>query len=160
MSESVSRKSIPRKALSSAILSLALLLALFVPPSQASVWDDATDPAVRCAADAKTIRTVPMRPPGGGAIVTYAEIRYSPMCGTNWLRINNPFRDGSHTVQMSLRRVGNAGNMWYPNRQGLLWTDNVYAPGSTCVEYQAIIINRTSRQTVAMAGTVGWTQIC
>lgn len=74
----------------------------------------------------KTIKTASV------GSITY-EIRYSPTCGTNWVRI--PKLHG--TVYMLIRSDwgGQAQGGYQTGSGGSHWTPQVYAPGATCITY-------------------------
>src|SRR5215203_2657682 len=74
---------------------MALLLGISVlassaSPAAASSLDGQDPIASGCSAGAYTVVSTPIRIipmyPGGGTIVGTLELRYSPSCGTNWVR--------------------------------------------------------------------------
>lgn len=69
---------------------------------------------------------------GSVGSITY-EIRYSPTCGTNWVRIPKLFG----TVYMLIRSDwgGQAQGGYQTGSGGTHWTPQVYAPDSTCITY-------------------------
>ncbi|UYF97173.1 YjfA family protein (plasmid) [Rhodococcus aetherivorans] len=111
----------------------ATVLALFVVIATASSAQAAPrsgDPlATGCATNATTIwkRTIDF--------VT-VEVRYSPACGTNWVRVSGA------TNRQAEAGVWSPHNGWqwspsYGKAPGQFWTPMVYAPGSTCINFQA-----------------------
>jgi hypothetical protein len=120
---------------------------MFVPASSASAamyTYDGTDPAqTPCAADAVTLPGYPKPIMYAAAtqVGTY-EVRYSPSCGTNWLRVNNWYSSGYASVRMIFGRDGNYSTITDETANGVMWTPQVYAPGSTCVAYQ-VFVTRT-----------------
>lgn len=99
-----------------------------------------TNPAsTGCATGSYAIASHPVRD-GAGAVVTNVEVRYSPSCGTNWVRLYNPV--AGTTAHKAIRVAGGA---WLPDEAdyGQVWSYSmqVYAPGSTCIEYSVTIEN-------------------
>ncbi|TFD37070.1 DUF2690 domain-containing protein [Cryobacterium sp. TMT2-10] len=85
-----------------------------------------------CATDARTIRTF------GVDATTWVDVRYSPKCGTNWLRFSNNAKTGWLKItsdwnpSVPVEKYVNPGDSVY-------WSNQVYAPGSTCITVQASI---------------------
>lgn len=97
-----------------------------------------TNPATTgCATGSSAIATRPVTD-GSGATVTTVEVRYSPSCGTNWIRLYNPVP--GTTAYKSIRVQGGA---WLPVEAdpGTVWSYSmqVYAPGSSCIEFSVTI---------------------
>ncbi|MCP2303244.1 hypothetical protein LV79_002949 [Actinokineospora globicatena] len=78
------------------------------------------------------------------------ELRYSPTCGTNWVRANILVNDGANTVTKGIRRMssqpdGNGGWLGYFEQYepdpavGSSYGMQVYAPGTTCVDVSAVV---------------------
>ena len=109
---------------------LAIMAGVFVlvgSPASASAAHHNTDPlSTGCANGATTIHA------GTVGSIAY-EIRYSAVCGTNWVRV--PQLNG--TVYMLIRSHwgGSAVGGYQTGSGGSHWTPQVYAPGSTCITY-------------------------
>lgn len=59
------------------------------------------------------------------------ELRYSPKCGTNWIRV---FQErAAYGMAASIRLDNGAYGDGYGGGYASWWTGMVYAPGSTCV---------------------------
>ncbi|MEU2631507.1 MULTISPECIES: DUF2690 domain-containing protein [Kitasatospora] len=133
---------------SAAVLGAALAMACAVPSTaSASVWDDNTDPMIRCSGDARTIASLPMTPEYGGPVVTHLEVRYSPSCGTNWVRVWNPYATGTHESYLTIRRdqPGGGGKVTARLREyGYQWTYQIWAPG--CIYVSAALVNLTTHR--------------
>ena len=86
-----------------------------------------------CASDARPVWSAGV----GGATV---EVRYSARCGTNWVRIT-----GAGGRASEARIYSNYSNwqytLSYANSPNQHWTPMVYAPGSTCVTFEAVVQN-------------------
>ncbi|WP_328917522.1 MULTISPECIES: DUF2690 domain-containing protein [unclassified Streptomyces] len=159
-----------------ALLATAMgTVALAAVPATAAPYDPYTgsNPSTTgCQADAVTIATQPIR----SQQATYGtmEVRYSPSCGTNWVRavITVPLATG--TVTKGIRRPssqpdGHGGWLGYYEDQetdpavGSSFGMQVYAPGSTCVLVSSVVKD-TSGQVVAFTGTGvpynPWVTIC
>lgn len=126
----------------------ALLLSPISPASAAGISYDGTDPVVTgCSSDAVTISTR-----------TYSnvdvDIRYSPSCQTNWIRVRTQATD-----VMTSKSIARDANPDYGiSSYQTAWSDDngnsysfqTYAPGSTCVnayvniywgEYARVFVN-------------------
>lgn len=79
-----------------------------------------------------------------GQLAMYVEVRYSPSCGTNWVRTHNYISAG--TSAKTIQRK--AAPSFYENEldTGYGWSHSmqVYAPGATCVTVQVSLINYNS----------------
>lgn len=133
-------------------------------PAAAAPYDPYTgsSPATTgCQADAVTIATRPIN----SQQATYGtmEVRYSPSCGTNWVRavISTPV--AGNTVTKGIRRLssqpdGHGGWLGYYEDYetdpavGASFGMQVYAPGSTCV-FASSVVKDASGQIVAFTGT-------
>ncbi len=118
---------------------LGAVLAL-VGTAHAGPQHHGTNPATTgCANGSQAIASHPVRDASGG-VVTNVEVRYSPSCGTNWVRLYNPVPNT--TAHKFIRTSGGA---WLPDEAdyGQVWSYSmqVYAPGSTCIEYSVTIEN-------------------
>jgi hypothetical protein len=139
-----------------AVKTLAILTAvsaamvLGTAPAGASKWDDGTDPvASGCAADAVTVAAYPMTS-DEGEYITDLQVRYSPKCQTNWVRVNNPYSSGETTVMASIRKTPEQGKFYnYSEETGDSWTIQLWAPGSTCILVLAAIIDNDTHQRLA-----------
>lgn len=112
-------------------IAIAVLAVLGPTPAFAGPEHHGKDPvASGCNSDAKTIGT-------RGIHDTWIEFRYSPRCGTNWIRwpqlkgeaYTTLTSDWNKSSPVVMRQTGNGGAHWTPM---------VYAPGSTCLTYTAL----------------------
>ncbi|TSD93045.1 DUF2690 domain-containing protein [Skermania sp. ID1734] len=72
----------------------------------------------------------------GGATI---EVRYSPTCGTNWVRVSNV---GGRASEAGINSPY-SGWQWsrsYAQSPNSYWTNQVYAPGNTCILWQARVV--------------------
>ena len=70
----------------------------------------------------------------GGKFQATVELRYSPRCGTNWVRVNQTGL--SYRTSAGIRASGGASADGAPADSGVAstwWTGMVSAPGATCV---------------------------
>lgn len=125
-------------------------LVLGTAPAGASKWDDLTDPVQSgCAGDAVTVASYPMTSDDGEHI-TDLEVRYSPKCETNWVRVYNPYSSGEATVMASIRKTPEQKRFYtYDEDTGDAWTIQLWAPGNTCVLVLAAIIDKDTHQRLA-----------
>ncbi|OZD12006.1 MULTISPECIES: DUF2690 domain-containing protein [Nocardiaceae] len=94
-----------------------------------------TDPAATgCTGDAYTIATRQM--PYRNMVV---EVRYSPSCATNWLRIQQMY--GGVHFYLSSDAMGPSIVESQGGTGGTHWTKQVYAPGATCIGFDARSVN-------------------
>lgn len=127
-----------------ALLALVAAGATLLPAGPATAaqhtWD-LTNPAnTTCANDARTLAGYPKPIMYGTSQVGTYEIRYSPSCGTNWLRVNNWYPSGAAKVRMIFAREGGSGyRITDETANGAMWTPQLYAPGSTCIAYQVFV---------------------
>ncbi|CAM3463670.1 DUF2690 domain-containing protein [Tsukamurella hominis] len=66
------------------------------------------------------------------------EVRYSPSCGTNWVRVTGATNRASEAGITSPA----SGWQWSPSygrSPSSYWTPMVYAPGSTCIQFRVKI---------------------
>jgi hypothetical protein len=156
-------------------LALPLLFAFLTAPANAMDLDPYTDtnPATTgCAADAITIASRSIASPQ--AVHGTMEVRYSPSCGTNWVRANMLVPSPGHTVTKGILRFssqpdGHGGWLsFYQNYErdpavGSSFGMQVYAPGSTCIQAMSSVRDG-SGQLVASTGTASpydpWVTFC
>jgi len=146
------RFSLRKKLLLGASFTVLLVGAGAAPAFATSGYGyDGTNPAsTPCANDAETLPGYPKdiySPDGTTEVGTY-EIRYSPSCGTNWLRVDNFYPSGTALVRMLFGRDGASG--YYLDDEtanGDMWTPQVYAPGSTCVDYEIFPVSNDDSYT-------------
>lgn len=107
-----------------------------------------------CAADAITVARYPIESPVDASTLTYLDVRYSPSCGTNWLRMVEPQPLVGDGIQFEIEagsnlpspqpydsdaassdngagQAGHNGTTW--------WSGMTYAPGGTCITIDAYI---------------------
>ncbi|MFE2753755.1 DUF2690 domain-containing protein [Actinosynnema sp. NPDC059335] len=154
---------IGRRSLSAVVVAAALAV-LAPSPASAAPYDPYTDTnpqTTGCAADAVTIASRDIKSPQ--AVHGLMEVRYSPTCGTNWVRATVYVTQPTGTVVKGIRRPssqpdGHGGWLgFYEQREsdpavGATFGMQVYAPGSTCVFAMAEIRDSTG-QVVASTGT-------
>ncbi|WP_425471359.1 DUF2690 domain-containing protein [Saccharothrix texasensis] len=134
-----------------------------VAPASAASYDPytSTNPLTTgCGADAITIATRPIRSPQ--ALYGTMEVRYSPSCGTNWVRAVINASSSTNTVTKGIRRPssqpdGQGGWLgFYEDLEtdpavGSSFGMQVYAPGSTCI-YAMSVVHTDSGQIAAFTG--------
>lgn len=113
-------------ALAAAVLSLLIIVAGASPAAAAPTSGDPL--STGCANGAQTIwdRHIDM---------VRVEVRYSPACGTNWVRVSSATNRAAEAGIWS----ANSGWKWstsYGSAPAQFWTPMVYAPGSTCIKFQ------------------------
>lgn len=126
---------------------VALLVGSTAVPASATSGTgfDNTDPAGGpdyCASGSYPIKTYNLYANGSGPLVGYMEVRYSPSCQTNWVRVYNSGTSDALSktyirryAQGSLPDSGAiTSSDLYPG--GWAYGYQVYAPGSTCVQVQ------------------------
>jgi hypothetical protein len=158
-----------------ALAGVAATVILAATPASAAPYDPYTDtnPATTgCSADAITIATRSIR----NAQATYGtmEVRYSPACGTNWVRAVMSVQTSSYTVTKGIRRPssqpdGHGGWLaYYENYEpdpavGTSFGMQVYAPGNTCIAAMSTVTDANG-QLIALTGSVipydPWTFFC
>ncbi|WP_343242252.1 DUF2690 domain-containing protein [Streptomyces sp. SID9727] len=162
-----------RRALT--LLAAAITVALSAVPAEAAPYDPYTGSnplTTGCQSDAVTIATRPIR----SQQATYGtmEVRYSPSCGTNWVRAVITVPNATNTVTKGIRRPssqpdGQGGWLGYYEHYetdpavGSSFGMQVYAPGSTCISVSSVVKD-ASGQVVAYTGTAfpydPWVSIC
>lgn len=111
-------------------------MSFFAAPAEAAISHHSQDPqASGCANNAQTIYSQGLS--GGGTL----EVRYSPTCQTNWVRVSG---QGAFAVGGSIRSyyigLRGEGVVGFSGSRGqTYWSPMVYAPGSTCVLMQGTI---------------------
>ncbi|WP_157084152.1 DUF2690 domain-containing protein [Millisia brevis] len=119
------------------LMALAILMMTVVSTlglaGQASAAPTSGDPlSTGCANGAQTIWQQQVL--GGGTI----QVRYSPACGTNWVRISGATNRQSEAGIYSAR-TGWRYSPSYGRSPSTYWTPMVWAPGSECVFFYAKI---------------------
>ncbi|MFD8098182.1 hypothetical protein ACFV24_01475 [Nocardia fluminea] len=103
-----------------------------------------------CTADSTTIATFAMTNDESGMHITNLEVRHSPKCQTNWVRVNNPYPDGVVKVITSIGLDGSSDlGLGLSTKTGYQWSQQVYAPGQHCVYVAAQL---TENQRVVAGG--------
>ena len=120
-----------RLAVAAGIAALALV---FGSASAASAASPGDPQATGCATGATTIWQNTYL--GYGTV----EVRYSPACGTNWVRISGA------TGRPSEAGIYSAASGWvyspsYGSSPSQYWTWMVSAPGTACITFYAKIVN-------------------
>ena len=117
------------------LLALGLAVGAAAPASAAGPWDGTDPQNTGCAANALTRWSTTLVDPRTGAAVGTMEVRWSRTCQTNWVRVDN-WIPGAQ-VHMSIDRVGgpygSASGSLTESYTGTVWSNQVYAPGTTCV---------------------------
>lgn len=115
-------------------------------PAQAEVFRDPLSSG--CARDAYTVDAWGVYNSKYGQYQGTVELRYSPKCGTNWVRMssNTPGNRVYAGIQALPAGGGNtADGAAYDVSTS--WSGMVNAPGSTCVNVYAYIVDNKTQQT-------------
>ena len=147
-----------------ASLLAAVLLTLMPSPAHALTGRgyDNTDPSKSydgkpaCNQNASRIKTYPFKDDFSGATVPNAtlEVYYSSSCGTNWLRVvnNNALYGGSIYQEIKSTAGGRETERDFGS-VGSYYSMQVYAPGTTRIDFRAILSNE------GRSAHVGWTHL-
>lgn len=113
-------------------------------PASAAPSHHLTDPVgTGCAANTSTIAKFAMTNDQSGMHITDLEVRYSPSCQTNWIRVNNPYPAGVVNVNTVIGLDGSRDlGMGSSSGTGYQWSQQVYAPGRKCVYVTATLADR------------------
>lgn len=119
-----------RRATNLAVAVVLPLLVFIGVAAPASAAPRSGDPlSTGCAGNASTIWERSIN-------AVRVEVRYSRTCGTNWVRVSNV---AGRSAEAGIWSPNN-GWQWSPsygNAPSQFWTPMVYAPGNTCVLFQA-----------------------
>ena len=77
-----------------------------------------------------------------GKVIGTLEVRYSPRCGTNWVRLNNTIT-GTDALKSIQRK--SSPPIWVTEHDwvtGWSYSMQVYAPGATCVYVGGAILSK------------------
>ena len=145
------------RKLVTAILSMLAVIGLSLglsAPAQAASYHNLTDPnTTGCASGAYTIHSKNIYD-YNGSVAGYVELRYSPTCNTNWARTTS-YRGGSFNSFVTLTNDSSQSSQRGAAGPGQWWTLQLYAPGSTCVNYGGAIFEDDNR-----IYSAGWTTVC
>lgn len=133
------KKSLARRVVSVAIAALILPATLLIGAAPASAHPlDGTDPGASpyCATGSVPIYSTPIYSDFTGAQIGTMEVRYSPSCGTNWVRVNNTLGYNAHKSIFIVGGASDDEDDWGP---GWSYGMQIYAPGSTCIYASAHI---------------------
>jgi len=152
------KKRLGRIGAVSAALALIATLALGAAPAYAAGTSyDNTDPAsTGCASGSSAIKTYPINRLGTSTSVGTLEVRYSPGCVTNWVRVYNTLA-GTYASKWMDRDAGpglayNQTAAIYDPGVGWSYGDQLYAPG--CIHVNAGIWDLSSGATlIAQSGS-------
>lgn len=113
--------------LATAIITAVAGMILVSPPAQAATCSgtgcNGKDPeATGCSAGATVADSVALYPSGR------AQLRWSPSCGTNWVRILD-FPGGSSSIRITVSSEYGSVPFLAPGTPGSHWGNMVYAPG-------------------------------
>lgn len=114
---------------------LGIAPALTVSTAQAATGFglDGSDPAATgCATGSYPIGGRDLHA-GNGQLVAHLEVRYSPKCGTNWVRMYNYTSVGASLKSIQRKSSPSYWETEYDPVSGWSYSMQVYAPGSTCV---------------------------
>lgn len=141
-----------RKRLQTAAASLVLICGLTLAtadPAAASTWHNNTDPvSTGCVNSASYVGT---RSLWEGYTV---EVRYSSACQTNWLRFPRvPWYNYDVVLQSEYPGMSTVTQRFGPSNQAS-WTRQVYAPGSTCINFSVRMVSQ------AMNSNVKYFRVC
>ncbi|MGV9718770.1 DUF2690 domain-containing protein [Rhodococcus pyridinivorans] len=112
--------------LAATLMALLVILAGATPASAAPTSGDPA--ATGCSANASNIwkRNINF---------VDIEVRYSPKCGTNWIRVTGA-QNRQAVASVWSPKSGWQSSMSYGKAPSQFWTPMVYAPGSTCILFQ------------------------
>lgn len=132
---------------------IGLVLAVGLAPASAHPLDNTDPAATGCSSGSSAIYGKTIY--SGGTAIGLMEVRYSPSCGTNWVRVNNY---GYYPRAGKLIYVAPSGAYTYTGDSYVGWSYGlqVYAPGSTCIHVEGTIRNSSD----AVVGTTGVIQLC
>lgn len=123
-----------------AVLAGALTIANVAPASATSGYGyDGTDPsATGCSNSAITIASGTLTDPFTHAATGNWEVRYSNVCGTNWVRAYS--YNSSYIVKKWIQRTSDGYALSDDDvYAGWTWGRQLYAPGSTCINVNVIL---------------------
>lgn len=129
------------------VILMLLICSIFtgVTSASATVTEGRDPQAAGCSADAYSVASWPMYQ-NSGVYFGSVELRYSPKCGTNWLR--GVVTDAVH-FNMSLLIYGPTQQaQGFSYGYSSFWSGMVSAPGNTCVNLSAVGYNNYSPQVV------------
>ncbi len=132
---------------------VGLVLVVGVAPASAHPLDHTNPSTTGCASGSYAIYSKAIKN-GAGTTIGMMEVRYSPSCGTNWVRVNN-YGYGPVAGKM-VSVVGGAYDYVGDAYVGWSYGNQLYAPGSTCIIVEGSI--RSSSNTVI--GSTGYIQLC
>lgn len=126
--------------------------------------DHGRDPSVSyngapaCNQNSALIKTYPITT-NFGVSSARVEVYYSYSCQTNWIRVTgNPA--GGDTFK-DIRTVGGTA---LPTETdfgyGSSYSMQVYAPGSTCIEFQVVLLNPNGSHYGGLYPIEPWTRLC
>ena len=112
-----------------------------------------------CSNGAYTVKSWGMYNSRYGQYQGSIELRYSPKCGTNWIRVTSTVRGnmvwGSISTDGNPFTAKNAGRGAVDVSQQ--WSPMIYAPGGTCVLVSGMI---TDTATNATEGRLDYQRVC
>lgn len=157
-----------RLALFVAAVVSALCLTTALPASAAPPYGqyDYTDPAqTGCSASAITIWSKDLRHPVSGVVNGRMEVRYSTVCETNWVRVNNYVNGASarKIIQRYRTHAPNGGTVEFAEDNtvdtyfGWSYGLQFYAPSWVCIAVGGVI--ELNGQVIGSNGQ-GLDQVC
>lgn len=135
-----------------AVAAFGLVVGSALPASAAQSHNGLDPLASGCANGASTIATFAMKNPTSGSTIALAEVRYSPACQTNWVRVTNPYPSGTVTLTMVITAQNGNNTGAVTTANGQHWSPMVYAPGSTCIMMSARMTQQQGAYVVAESG--------
>lgn len=109
---------------------IGLVFAVGVAPASAHPLDG-TDPAgTGCASGSVVIYSQALINGFDNSRIGTMEVRYSPTCGTNWVRVDNWLGYNAHKTIFIVGGASDDEDDWGP---GWSYGMQIYAPGSTCI---------------------------
>lgn len=105
------------------------------PNIKGTQWDPM---ATGCNQDAYTAETFPVIDESTQRKTGIVEIRYSPKCGTNWIRVTS-FINGIVEKMIGTAKEPLNG-IEADNGPGVSYSYQVKAPGDECIEYRVAIV--------------------
>jgi hypothetical protein len=150
----------------SAILAVAVLILSLIGPDSASAASgyqlDGTNPMTAaggyCANGSYAFWSKNLYA-GNGQLVMYVEVRYSPACGTNWVRTYDYTTVGASLKKIQRKASPAFSHAEYDTPSGWSYSMQVYAPGTTCIYIGASLLGEggTGLGTIAYLGE---TKLC
>jgi uncharacterized protein DUF2690 len=143
-------------AILASFLTCGLLTAVQASAAPNDPYSGSNPYTTGCSADGITIATRPIH--SQQAVFGTMEVRYSPTCGTNWVRAVMSVQNSGYTVTKGIiRESGQLPDLYYYQDYttdpavGSSFGMQVYAPGGICIKVMAEVRD-PSGQLIALTG--------